>query len=204
MEVECGHLWCLYVSFLSTLIMFNSLFVMIHLLHHIGLPALANHTLTDATSHSHPVRVLYSPERLASIAQEAAKKSGSAFSLNDRIGLVHDAMALAKSGHLKVSAALEMVNILRGEEECAYFRLFTSFLSRVLIVLRMVGCNDVDSFGMGQYLGECFEGGGYVVGGPDGCGSIECVQEGMSSRQTPALLTLSQDLVFMVLWLLGI
>lgn len=68
----------------------------------------------------HPVRVLYTPERLASIAQEAAKKTGSAFSLNDRIGLVHDAMALAKSGHLKVSAALQMVDILRGEEECAY------------------------------------------------------------------------------------
>ncbi|KAI0029430.1 peptidase family M1-domain-containing protein [Vararia minispora EC-137] len=61
-------------------------------------------------------RVLYEPERLAAIANEAAKPD-SIFSLNDRIGLVHDAMALAKSGHLKISAALTLVDALRDDEE---------------------------------------------------------------------------------------
>ena len=62
-------------------------------------------------------RVLYSHERLAKIATEAAKDD-SIFSLNDRIGLVHDAMALAKSGHATVSSALTVVNLLREEKEC--------------------------------------------------------------------------------------
>ncbi|KAF8151622.1 hypothetical protein B0H34DRAFT_135147 [Crassisporium funariophilum] len=42
-------------------------------------------------------RVLYTPERLALIAAEAAKEN-SPFSLDDRIGLVHDVMALSKAG----------------------------------------------------------------------------------------------------------
>lgn len=61
-------------------------------------------------------RVLYSDERLAKIASEAAKDD-SIFSLNDRIGLVHDAMALAKSGHATVSSALTVVDLLREEKE---------------------------------------------------------------------------------------
>ncbi|KII88967.1 hypothetical protein PLICRDRAFT_109758 [Plicaturopsis crispa FD-325 SS-3] len=61
-------------------------------------------------------RVLYSPERLASIAEEASKGE-SIFSLNDRIGLVHDAMALAKAGFAKVSSALNIINILKNEKE---------------------------------------------------------------------------------------
>jgi aminopeptidase 2 len=61
-------------------------------------------------------RVLYSPERLLAIATEAAKPN-SAFSLDDRIGLVHDAMALAKAGHLRASAALALINTWCGEEE---------------------------------------------------------------------------------------
>ncbi|THH11180.1 hypothetical protein EW146_g8133 [Bondarzewia mesenterica] len=61
-------------------------------------------------------RVLYTPERLEAIAVEAARED-SVFSLNDRIGLVHDAMALAKAGFLKVSAALTLVDILRKEKE---------------------------------------------------------------------------------------
>ncbi|KAH9974690.1 peptidase family M1-domain-containing protein [Lactifluus volemus] len=51
-------------------------------------------------------RVLYTPTRLAGIANEAAKPE-SIFSLSDRIGLVHDA------------AALNLVHELRAEKECA-------------------------------------------------------------------------------------
>ncbi|KAI6109871.1 hypothetical protein F5141DRAFT_1117209 [Pisolithus sp. B1] len=61
-------------------------------------------------------RVHYSEERLFRIAREAAD-GDSIYSLNDRIGLVHDAMALAKSGHASVSSALTVVDILRGEQE---------------------------------------------------------------------------------------
>ena len=66
-------------------------------------------------------RVLYTPERLAKIATEAAKED-SIFSLNDRIGLVHDAMALAQAGLAKVSSALNLVDVLRNEKECGCIR----------------------------------------------------------------------------------
>jgi aminopeptidase 2 len=50
---------------------------------------------------------------------EAAKQEGtSVFSLNDRIGLVHDAMALSKAGLAKLSSALTLVDGLKGETEC--------------------------------------------------------------------------------------
>ncbi|KAA1467278.1 leucyl aminopeptidase [Dentipellis sp. KUC8613] len=63
-------------------------------------------------------RVLYTPARLAAIAHEAAKPGAdSAFSLNDRIGLVHDAMALAMAGFLDISAALTLVDIWKNENE---------------------------------------------------------------------------------------
>lgn len=61
-------------------------------------------------------RVLYSDERFAAIAKEAAK-GDAVFSLNDRIGLVHDIMALSKAGFCKVSSALTIVDILHGEKE---------------------------------------------------------------------------------------
>ncbi|KAG0705166.1 hypothetical protein DFH29DRAFT_907854 [Suillus ampliporus] len=61
-------------------------------------------------------RVLYSDERFAAIAEEAAK-GDAVFSLNDRIGLVHDIMALSKAGFCKVSSALTIVDILHGEKE---------------------------------------------------------------------------------------
>ena len=70
----------------------------------------------------HPDRVLYTPERVAKIAAEAAKADGtSLLSLNDRIGLVHDAMALAKAGLAKMSSALTLLDGLKGETECQYF-----------------------------------------------------------------------------------
>ncbi|EGO21509.1 hypothetical protein SERLADRAFT_372157 [Serpula lacrymans var. lacrymans S7.9] len=61
-------------------------------------------------------RVLYSDERVASIA-EAAAKSDAVFSLNDRIGLVHDVMVLSKAGFSRVSSALTVVDTLRHEKE---------------------------------------------------------------------------------------
>jgi len=65
-------------------------------------------------------RVLYPEERLSRIAHEAAQ--GDAISsLNDRIGLVHDAMALAKSGYATVSSALKVVDIFRNETDCQCF-----------------------------------------------------------------------------------
>ena len=52
---------------------------------------------------------------------EAAKQKGpSVFSLNDRIGLVHDAMALSKAGLAKLSSALALVDGLKGETDCRY------------------------------------------------------------------------------------
>ncbi|GLB35338.1 putative aminopeptidase [Lyophyllum shimeji] len=61
-------------------------------------------------------RVLYTPERLLNIAQEAAKEN-SIFGLNDRIGLVHDAMALSRAGLAKISSALTLVDTFRNEKE---------------------------------------------------------------------------------------
>ncbi|KAH8117511.1 peptidase family M1-domain-containing protein [Phellopilus nigrolimitatus] len=61
-------------------------------------------------------RVLYSPERLAKIGAEAAKKD-SVFSLDDRIGLVNDVFALSNAGFGNVSVALALIQNLRHEEE---------------------------------------------------------------------------------------
>jgi len=61
-------------------------------------------------------RVSYSPERLSQIGEEAAKK-GSAFSLEDRVGLVSDAMVLAKAGYAKQSAGLDLLARFKEEEE---------------------------------------------------------------------------------------
>lgn len=72
---------------------------------------------SDDLSNNYADRVLYTPERLAKIAEEAAKEP-SPFSLNDRIGLVHDSMQLARAGHAKLSSALTLVSGLRNEQEC--------------------------------------------------------------------------------------
>ncbi|KAI0811123.1 leucyl aminopeptidase [Irpex lacteus] len=61
-------------------------------------------------------RVLYAPERLVTIAKEAVKED-SVFSIEDRIGLVYDAVALARAGYLDVSAVLSLFDVFRHEEE---------------------------------------------------------------------------------------
>jgi len=61
-------------------------------------------------------RVLYTPERLEKIAEQAASKN-SPYSLNDRLGLVHDTMALSRAGLAKLSSALTLVDKLKNEKE---------------------------------------------------------------------------------------
>jgi len=61
-------------------------------------------------------RVLYTPKRLATIAAEAAKEN-SVFSLDDRMGLVQDALALSKAGLAKVSSALTLIDLWKNEKE---------------------------------------------------------------------------------------
>jgi aminopeptidase 2 len=61
-------------------------------------------------------RTLYSNERLSKLGDEAGKAE-SAFSLEDRIGLVADASALASSGYAKTSGAFTLVSKLKGETE---------------------------------------------------------------------------------------
>ena len=62
-------------------------------------------------------RVSYTPDRLLLIAKDAARE-GSALSLNDRLGLLSDTMALSKAGMAKLSSALTLIDLWRGEKEC--------------------------------------------------------------------------------------
>ena len=59
-----------------------------------------------------------STTRIKVLEAEEAAKEGSVFTLDDRIGLVHDAFALANAGFAKVSSALTLVQRLRNEKEC--------------------------------------------------------------------------------------
>ncbi|GAA5943340.1 hypothetical protein JCM1841_004805 [Sporobolomyces salmonicolor] len=61
-------------------------------------------------------RVLYPADRLAKIGDEAGK-ADSAFSLNDRMGLVQDASVLASSGYAKTSSALTLISKMANEKE---------------------------------------------------------------------------------------
>ncbi|KAF9650846.1 hypothetical protein BDM02DRAFT_3217429 [Thelephora ganbajun] len=61
-------------------------------------------------------RVLYSPDITAKISAEAAKVD-SIFSLNNRIGLVLDSVALAKAGFSDTSSMFTLIDGLRGEKE---------------------------------------------------------------------------------------
>ena len=61
-------------------------------------------------------RVAYEPERLKRLGEWAAQKD-SVFSLEDRMGLVSDAMVLAKAGIGKTSAAFDLIEKLHNEKE---------------------------------------------------------------------------------------
>ncbi|KAJ3554813.1 hypothetical protein NM688_g2912 [Phlebia brevispora] len=75
-------------------------------------------------------RVLYTPDRLTRIAQEAVKEN-SVFSVEDRIGLVYDALALAKAGYLDVSGILSLYDILRNEKEYLVWRSIADALASI-------------------------------------------------------------------------
>ncbi|KIO32559.1 hypothetical protein M407DRAFT_4505 [Tulasnella calospora MUT 4182] len=62
-------------------------------------------------------RVAYTPERLKKIGEEAAKEN-SVFSLEDRMGLISDALILAKAGISQTSAAPGLIKSLKNEKEC--------------------------------------------------------------------------------------
>ncbi|KAG9104921.1 Aminopeptidase 2 mitochondrial [Ceratobasidium sp. 370] len=61
-------------------------------------------------------RTAYTPERLVKLGEEAARED-SAFGLEDRVGLVSDAMVLARAGYGKTSGGLSVISRLRGETE---------------------------------------------------------------------------------------
>ncbi|KAK1218706.1 Aminopeptidase 2 mitochondrial [Marasmius sp. AFHP31] len=61
-------------------------------------------------------RVVYSEERYKKIAGELAKPD-SPFSLEDRLGLISDSLALSKAALLKLSDALTLIDALRDEKE---------------------------------------------------------------------------------------
>ena len=110
-------------------------------------------------------RVLYSPERLAKIAEEAAK-SNSVFSLDDRMGLVHDSMALSKAGLAKVSGALDLVNTLRNEKECESRR-------PIISCTRPPAETAIARPGVGYHLGQVERAHLQVVRERVGCGRSE-------------------------------
>ena len=57
---------------------------------------------------------------MAKISAEAAKPD-SAFSLNDRIGLVLDSVAMAQAGLSNTSSMFTLINGLKGDKECTSF-----------------------------------------------------------------------------------
>ncbi|KAL9714866.1 Aminopeptidase 2 mitochondrial [Leucoagaricus gongylophorus] len=63
-------------------------------------------------------RVLYEPKTMVKIAEEAAKED-SVFSLNDRMGVVYDAVSLSKAGLEEVSSALALIDVI-GKNEKEY------------------------------------------------------------------------------------
>ncbi|KAJ7441762.1 leucyl aminopeptidase [Mycena galericulata] len=62
-------------------------------------------------------RVLYSSDRLKAIGVEAAKDTSTVFSTSDRVGLVLDAVALAKADLLKINDALALIYALRSDKD---------------------------------------------------------------------------------------
>ncbi|CCM04355.1 uncharacterized protein FIBRA_06527 [Fibroporia radiculosa] len=73
-------------------------------------------------------RVLYTPERLVAIGKEAAKNP-SLFSIVDRLGLVYDALELARAGLATVSSALSLIDVLRDETEVVVLKSIAGNLS---------------------------------------------------------------------------
>ncbi|EUC67135.1 leucyl aminopeptidase [Rhizoctonia solani AG-3 Rhs1AP] len=75
-------------------------------------------------------RTAYTPDRLAKLGEEAAR-SGSVFGLEDRVGLVSDAMVLARAGYGKTSGGLNLISGLRDETEHLVWEGIASHLSTI-------------------------------------------------------------------------
>ena len=112
-------------------------------------------------------RVLYTPERLSAIASEAAKES-SVFTLDDRIGLLQDAMALSKAGFLQLSSTLTLIELWKNEKEC---RCFSVFHLHGLVFTRGRSC-------LAGHWGGCGITGVHLVGTPGNCRQIKCIPSG--------------------------
>ncbi|KAJ7219096.1 leucyl aminopeptidase [Mycena pura] len=61
-------------------------------------------------------RTLYTPDRLAKIAVEAAKEN-SVFTLDDRMGILYDSLALSKAGLAELSDTLTVIDLWANEKE---------------------------------------------------------------------------------------
>ncbi|KAG8711368.1 Aminopeptidase 2 mitochondrial, partial [Ceratobasidium sp. 423] len=75
-------------------------------------------------------RTAYTPERLSKLGEEAARP-GSVFGLEDRVGLVSDAMVLARAGYGKTSGGLGLISHLRAETDYLVWKVIGSELSAI-------------------------------------------------------------------------
>ncbi|KAL5636049.1 hypothetical protein ACGC1H_004760 [Rhizoctonia solani] len=75
-------------------------------------------------------RTAYTPDRLTKLGEEAAR-SGSVFGLEDRVGLVSDAMVLARAGYGKTSGGLNLISGLRDETEHLVWEGIASHLNTI-------------------------------------------------------------------------
>jgi aminopeptidase 2 len=78
-------------------------------------------------------RVLYTPERLSKIAEEASKPD-SVFTLDDRMGLVQDAFALSQAGFAKLSSSLTLVNLWKAESEYLVWRVIGNSIGDIMSI----------------------------------------------------------------------
>lgn len=76
-------------------------------------------------------RVLYTPERLRKLGGESLAP-GSPFTITDRLALVSDALVLASSGLGSTSAALSLIDNLRGEPDRAFIYFLIICIAYVL------------------------------------------------------------------------
>ncbi|KAG8742045.1 Aminopeptidase 2 mitochondrial [Ceratobasidium sp. 414] len=79
-------------------------------------------------------RVAYSPKQLAELSKEASR-GDSIFSLEDRVGLVSDAMILARAGYGTTSGGLEVILGMRGQMDYILWDSIASHLSAVEKIL---------------------------------------------------------------------
>lgn len=78
--------------------------------------------------HSGFYRTLYTPERLVKLGQSMSK---GLLSVEDRIGLIADASALASSGYQKTSALLGLLSNLKNEESAFVWKQINSSLTEI-------------------------------------------------------------------------